>query len=297
MKSRYMVVACFLLLVALVTGCASGSKTTATTSKPTINEPTQQPVSTPGSSSVQKISFNSESLGKDMKFNIYLPPNYEVKNKYPVLYIIHGYGGNEDSWIQGLGIDKSADKLLSEGKIKPLIIVSPEIDNSYGFNSALGKYNDYIVKDLVQYVDSHFSTDATRGGRYIGGLSMGGWAALHSAFQYPELYSKVGGHSPAVWMDFWADTGGLKNWIYPSEEIRKQRDPLALAETQNLDGLSVYLDSGDQDGYRFYQGAEALNQLLLSKKVNSQYHHSPGGHDGDYWKKNMEAYLLFYSGT
>jgi enterochelin esterase-like enzyme len=194
-------------------------------------------------------------------------------------------------------IDKTADEMLSNSIIKPLIIVSPQIDNSYGFNSkSEGNYSDYIVKDLIQYVDNHYSTDATRESRYIGGLSMGGWAALYNAFQHPELFSKVGGHSPAVFMDYWADTGGLENWLYPSEKIRKQRDPLLLVETQDLNGFSVYLDSGDEDYYKFYQGAEALHQKLQSKNVNSEYHLSPGGHDGDYWREHMRDYLLFYAG-
>jgi S-formylglutathione hydrolase FrmB len=86
---------------------------------------------------------------------------------------------------------------------------------------------------------------------------MGGWAALFNAFQHPELYSKVGGHSPAVWMDDWTNVGGLKGWLYPSEEIQAKR-PFIARETQNLEGMSVYLDCGDADSYRFYQGAEAL---------------------------------------
>jgi enterochelin esterase-like enzyme len=296
MKLGYRVVACILLISTLVTGCINEGQSKITSDNLTINGPIHAEVVS-ASPNVQKVIFHSESLGKDMNFNIYLPKGYEETKKYPVLYLLHGYSGNEDSWLPGLGMDTTADEMLSENKINPLIIVSPQIDNSYGFNStSLGNYSDYIVTDLIQYVDSHFNTDATREGRYIGGLSMGGWAALHNAFQHPELYSKVGGHSPAVWMDDWTNVGGLKGWLYPSEEIRKQRDPFLLAETQNLEGMSVYLDCGDADSYKFYQGAEALYHKLQSKKVNSEYHLSPGGHDGEYWKSHMRDYLLFYSG-
>jgi enterochelin esterase-like enzyme len=246
---------------------------------------------------VQKVTFHSSSLGKDMKFNVYLPPDYVATEKYPVLYLCHGYGGNEDSLIPDFDIDKTADELIQEEKINPLIIVTPQIDNSYGFNSeSEGKYSDYIVQDLIRYVDDHFSTMATKEDRYIGGISMGGWVALHNAFLHPELFGKVGGHSPAVWMDYWADTGGLKSWIYPTDEIRKQRDPYLLADTADLSGISVYLDSGDQDYYKFYQGAEALDAKLQSRNVDSEFHLSPGGHDDAYWSKHVREYLLFYAG-
>ncbi|WP_276356090.1 alpha/beta hydrolase [Cohnella caldifontis] len=249
------------------------------------------------SPNVQKVVFHSDSLGRDMKFNIYLPPDYNASKQYPVLYLYHGYSGNEDSWIPGLGVDQAADELLREGKIDPLLIVAPQIDNSYGFNSeSNGPYGDYITQDIIQYVDGHYGTIADKKGRYIGGLSMGGWAALYNGFSHPELFSKAGGHSPAVFMDDWADTGNLKEWLYPTDEIRKQRDPYYLADTADLSGMSVYLDSGDQDSYKFYQGAEALDAKLRGRNVRSEFHLNQGKHDGAYWSRHVKDYLLFYAG-
>jgi enterochelin esterase-like enzyme len=283
------------LVSVMATGCAQKDQPEAT-SATVVSVPIRSEIvsSTPN---VQKVTFHSNSLDKDMKFNVYLPPDYVATEKYPVLYLYHGYGGNEDAWIPYLGIDKAADELIQEEKIDPLIIVSPYIFNSYGFNSeSEGNYSDFIVQDLIQYIDDHFNTMATKEGRYIGGLSMGGWVALHNAFLYPELFSKAGGHSPAVWIDYWADTGGLKDWIYPTDETRKQRDPYLLADTVDLSGMSVYLDSGDQDYYKFYQGAEALDAKLRGRDVISEYHLNPGGHDNTYWSAHVKDYLLFYAG-
>ncbi|MEC0092168.1 alpha/beta hydrolase [Paenibacillus macquariensis] len=301
MRFGTMIITCILLLSTLmIPGCANDNQP-ETSIKVTASKPVEpMPIRTvviSSSPNVQKVTFHSESLDKDMKFNIYLPKGYDITKKYPVLYMLHGYSGTEDSWLPELGLDVTADAMISANKINPLIIISPQINNSYGFNSiSEGDYSDYIVNDLIQYVDGHFNTNASRVGRYIGGLSMGGWAALFNAFQHPALYSKVGGHSPALFMDYWGDAEGLRNWLYPSEQLQDQRDPLRLVETQNLKGLSIYLDSGDEDGFRFYEGAEALYQQLQSKNVNSEYHHGPGGHDGDYWRKHTSDYLLFYSG-
>jgi enterochelin esterase-like enzyme len=248
---------------------------------------------------VRKLSFKSNALGKDKRFNIYLPPGYSSgSDAYPVLYMLHGTGGSENQWLPELGLDAAADKLISENRIQPLIIVSPQIDFSYGINTEeKGPYGDYLTKDLVSFVDGHFRTLASRENRYIGGLSMGGFAALNNAFQNPDLFSKVGGHSPALWMDDWADTGDLRDWLYPDEETRKARDPLVLAETLNFEGLSVFLDSGKDDGYRFYEGSELLYNKLQEKGTEVEYHLWDGEHTKEYWSSHTEDYLIFFAGN
>lgn len=261
------------------------------------------------SSELKKVVLNSKLLEKDMKLNIYLPKGYSNKNKYPVLYMLHGYGGNEETWMPGVNLDKKADELIDSNKIKPLIIVCPEIDNSWGINSSEkplqignapsnslneGMYEDYICKEIVTYIDSSYSTIASRDGRYIGGLSMGGFASLRIAFTHTDLYSKVGGHSPALWLnDVPTD---LSKWLYPTDSIRKQRDPIYLAQDRDLKLLKVYLDCGDKDVYKFYEGCDNLYKILQSKGVNVQYHLNPGEHDAAYWESNTEKYLLFYDG-
>ncbi|AFH64114.1 alpha/beta hydrolase [Paenibacillus caseinilyticus] len=310
MRKRWRIRAGGLLLACcLLNGCSgAGPPATESVAKPASAPPIQSEVIS-ASPDVRKITFHSESLGKDMKFNIYLPPGYNAKTKYPVLYALHGYARNEDSWLPGMEADKTADRLVKEGRIEPLIIVSPAVDNSYGFNSSdqpakkpcadcadEGRYGDYLTKDLIAYVDAHFSTAADRSRRFIGGISMGGWAALHNSFLHPELYSKAGGHSAALYMEEWFNTGGLRHWMYPIPEMRDWRDPLLLADTEKLEGLSVYLDCGEQDNYKFYEGSELLYRKLKARNIDVQYHLSSGGHDKNYWMPKMENYLLFYAG-
>ncbi|WP_235857698.1 alpha/beta hydrolase [Paenibacillus albiflavus] len=266
------------------------------------------------SSEIQKITFYSKSLEQEKKMNVYLPKGYSSEIQYPVLYLIHGYSGDETDWIPGLGIDQAADKLIEAGKIVPLIMVSPELDNSYGINSAQtysvmnpgdpnsiynGMYEDYLYKDVIEYVDSHYSTLAKRESRYIGGMSMGGFISLHTAFLHSDMFSKVGGHSPALFMNDWSATGGengLKSFLYPTETVRETRDPLILAQNLDLSKMKVYLDCGDQDAFKFYEGSEELYSILKAKGVSVEYHLNEGKHNDDYWKSMIDNYLQFYAG-
>lgn len=243
-----------------------------------------------------------------------MPPNYHEQKKYPVLYVLHSYKLNENHWFQDLGVTQTADELIAAGKIEPMIIVAPRIDNSFGVNSAelpgyiaesgkpgdegvlfTGKYEDYITKDVVNYVDQHFKTISSRKGRYLGGTSMGGFAALHIGFNHPELYSKVGGHAPALLTgDLWPPLAKL---VFPTTAAREHNDPLALAASRNLHQLNIYLDCGDQDDFK--QAVADLDGLLKGRKTASyQYQFTPGGrHDDAYWRSQMVNYLMFYGNT
>lgn len=300
MKARKRSTLIFIIMVFFImSGCGQKSvNISSTETSATINNTKVD------SERFTKISFSSKALEKEMKINIYLPKGYSHKNKYPVLYLIHGYTGNEDAWFPGLKVEKKADELIDKKKIVPLIIVAPQIDNSYGINSAkntsnqqlyfnTGMYEDYLYKELVPFIDKTYSTISSRKGRYIGGVSMGGWVALHMAFAHEGMFSKVGGHSPAIFLD--GSTSPVRSFLYPTEELRNERDPIRVAQNKDLTRLKVYLDCGAQDSYRFFEGCDKLNKILQSKGVDSEYYFNQGKHDGAYWEANIEKYLTFYA--
>lgn len=104
------------------------------------------------------------------------------------------------------------DSLIAASKIEPMTIVCPRMDNSRGLNSAkiarqekignnvidVGRYEDYFIQEIIPYIDGNFNTIASRKGRYVGGCSAGGFAAIHYGLKYPELFSRIGGHMPAI---------------------------------------------------------------------------------------------------
>ena len=266
---------------------------------------------------IEKITINSSILGKDMISQVYLPENYDSNIKYPVLYFLPSNGGSSYTVINQFGIVETVDRMTQNNQIAPMIIVALGIDNSFGINSGAetreitrslsledsdvrineGMYEDYIIYEAIPYIDEHFSTDASRNGRYIGGYSMGGFAALYLAFNHPDMFSKVGGHSPSLFKEEYIaesdDTSWLK-WIYPDEEARIKRDPVLLAEANDLSGLSVYLDTGETDVN--IDGCERLYEVLTDKQVEVEFNLFPGIHGFAYCKSHMEKYMLFYGG-
>lgn len=272
------------------------------------------PQSAVPSSSTMKVSFYSKSLQKNMRLNVYLPPNYDRKHNYPVLYVLHAYKLNEDHWFNDLQITQKADEMIEKSSIKPLIIVAPEMDNSFGVNSSVqpgyqagsgnpgddgvlttGMYEDYVTKDVVPYVDSHFNSIRSSNSRYIGGTSMGGFAALHIGLRHPALFGKVGGHSPAIFDGpMWEP---LEKMLYPSETIRQANDPLILAATSKLNHVQIYVDMGDQDDFK--DAVRKLDGILSKAKTQSyQFHVTQGAHhDNAYWSSQIENYLTFYAGA
>jgi len=258
---------------------------------------------TPG---VTSVVFTSAALGRAIGFDIYLPPGYDTGKRYPVLYLLYGYGGGQHSWFEGLNADGVATELITQRAIAPLIIVSPDYGNSFAVNTVPGQapdpggvsegpYDDYLSRDLVRYVDSHYATIASREGRYVGGASMGGFAALHLAFRHPDLYSKVGGHSAALWTYTSGDQFvGQRDWLYPTEQLRDERDPFRLAGNPGVKQLDVYLDDGRDD--MLLGKDEALYQALKRRGVHVQWHPNPGDHSMTYWQSHVRDYLLFYAG-
>lgn len=148
---------------------------------------------------LQTVTFHSPAVGRDMKFDIILPPDYDAGDRrYPVLYLLHGYMQNYTVWGRSLGAAFHAQQ------IGELIVVMPDAGNSWYINYAespdgqLNRWEDHIMEDLIGYVDANFHTEARREGRAIAGLSMGGYGALMLALRHPDKFVSVASTSGAL---------------------------------------------------------------------------------------------------
>jgi len=251
---------------------------------------------------VDNIKIYSKNLNKEMNLSVYVPDEYKFE-RLPVLYFLHGRSGNEKI-LEQLSLDKNMDKLINDKKIKPFIIVCPNIDNSRGINSSLkyreekgkyglvfkGLYEDYFIDEVIPYIDEKFNTLSLRENRFIGGISSGGYAAIHNGLRHNELFLKVGGHMPAIDLSFEDED----ECYFENEEMWLKYDPITIAENRDFNNTEVYLDDGNQDVGRFYLACDKLYKILKEKNISVQNHVFEGNHDGEYVLRNIEKYLLFY---
>ena len=251
------------------------------------------------------VDFHSKILGKKMPMYVYLPENHEKFKSLPVLYFLHGRNGNENIMFDA-GINAKADELINRGIIKPMMIVCPRIENSRGLNSAIecrevlnsesriynvGRYEDYLIKELIPFVDNTYNTINDRKGRFAGGASAGGYAALHNALRHQDMFSRVGGHMPAIELKLEEEDRPH----FPDKETWDKYDPINIAKNEGLSlDIQVYLDAGDKDEGGFYEGCSILQNILEEKGINSQNHIFPGHHNTEYIQSNIEKYLIFY---
>lgn len=254
---------------------------------------------------IERFNIQSSVLQKTMPILVYLPPQINMEVALPVLYFLHGRNVDENMMFDAM-VDLKAEQLINEGRIDPMIIVCPGIGNSRGMNSAsesrevlnsenriyhIGMYEDYLIKELITFIDNTYKTIGDRSGRFIGGVSAGGFAALHNAFRHQEMFSKVGAHMPAIELSLEEEDRPH----FPSTELWDKYDPVHLAKNLAKESdLKVYLDAGNKDEGEFYKGCAILQKILETKGINSQNHVFKGYHNVEYIKSNIEKYLIFY---
>jgi enterochelin esterase-like enzyme len=245
-------------------------------------------------SETYSTTVHSVLLGRDMPVEIFRPAEAEGCANAPLLYLFHGSGANQDQWMNGdfgtgVGVDSVARRLIDAGQIQPVTIVSAMIDKSYGVNSppgddvwSHGPYESYIMDELLPTIER---TYPIRSGaqRAIGGLSMGGFAALNAAFRYPDLFSRVAGLSPAFFVSPPAD----RAWIYSGGH-----DLLTLAtEEQYWYPPRVFLGYGDSDFSWVRQATGELANRLNARGNDVQPLVVSGGHDVGTWRQLAEPML------
>lgn len=141
------------------------------------------------------------------KVLVYLPPSYrrEPTRRYPVLYLLHGATSTPEEWLngvyQGMNLQVTLDSLIAAAAIPEFIVVLPDANNALGADwytnsPATGNWQDFVVKDLVGYVDRHYRTDANRRRRALVGHSMGGFGALAIGFEHPNVFGLIYAISP-----------------------------------------------------------------------------------------------------
>jgi enterochelin esterase-like enzyme len=259
---------------------------------------------------MEYFELDSKVLGQSLNVGVYLPPDYDAsKERYPVLYFLHGLFGNAHKWEQR-ETNKTVDELIDQGKLKPVIVVCPDGKNSMYINWLNGKGNwgDFVATELVTTIDKKYRTIADRASRGINGDSMGGYGALNAAFKHPDVFGSVSTHSAAIypvdptqlpdqvkqWAQQWAPVYGSPIDVPHWQEWNPLAEAKSLPEA-SLKKLKIYFDCGDQDRFGFEKTNEELHQILEGRKIAHEWHLRTGNHGARYFEDNVSYSLLFHA--
>ncbi|OFY10621.1 MAG: hypothetical protein A2X11_13405 [Bacteroidetes bacterium GWE2_42_24] len=253
-------------------------------------------------------AIESKILRHKVKYTVYLPPDYPTSSRfYPVVYLLHGFTGNETDWVQYGQIDQLADKAIRDGLIPPMIIVMPDGDSSWYINDFNGKarYEDMLVNEFLPTIEKEYHIGRAKEFRAIAGLSMGGYGALTLAMRHPDLFASVAALSPAIISDsemkkrlqndVWCYNtifGPLKNDSLPEWWDHYSVLKLATATDKNsLTSVHWYIDCGDDD--YLADGSTLLCMILRERKIAHEYRVRNGAHTWEYWCEGIIPALQF----
>ncbi|MEO5935633.1 MAG: alpha/beta hydrolase family protein, partial [Terriglobales bacterium] len=255
---------------------------------------------------VECSTVKSVRMKADVSFCAFLPPAYDAKNKqkFPVLYLLHGLGDNHESLIN-TGSWNMVERLQEQKKIGEMIIITPNAGRSFYINSKNGRvpYDDFFIREFMPAMEKRFRIGTTRAQRGISGISMGGYGALRFAFKYPQMFAAVSAHAPALIerMPKGAEHAGIVRitgtaFGVPFDSAFWERNtPFFYARTFRPNGLKIYFDCGDRDDYGFEAGARALDKLLTTRKLTHAAHIYPGNHSWGYFADHLDESLEFQS--
>ena len=224
---------------------------------------------------VETVEYESKTVGNKRKAVVYTPPGYSADKKYPVLYLLHGIGGDENEWRRGGHPEIILDNLIAEKKAVPMIIVMPngraQPDDRPGTNAmatapAFGKFDKDLLGDLIPFIESKYSVKKDRESRALAGLSMGGGQSLNFGLANLDTFAWVGGFSSAPNTKPAAE-------LVPDPEKAKQQLKLLWISCGNKDGL-----------IRISQG---VHGYLKEKGVPHIWHVDEHAHDFQHWKKAL----------
>src|SRR5579885_868303 len=211
----------------------------------------------------RSLEGNLEGDSPDRDVFVYLPPSYAAKKtqRYPVVYLLHGYGLTGERWVSFIGLPDLADKDIVAGAAKEMILVSPDAytryDGSmYSSSPTTGDWETFIAEDLVSYVDSHYRTIPNRMSRGLAGHSMGGYGTVRIGMKHPEVFSSLYAMSACCMLDTAEATPAMAELeaIKTKEEALKlpfnRKSPLARAAAWSADPENppLFLDLPVKDG-------------------------------------------------
>jgi len=232
---------------------------------------------------IEMVEYDSKSVGNKRKMMVYTPPGYSPNKKYPVLYLLHGIGGDETEWFKQGAPDVILDNLYADKKLVPMIVVLPNgraqandraEGNVYATAPAFENFGKDLLNDVIPFIESKYSVKMSRENRAVAGLSMGGGQSLNFGLGNLNTFSWIGGFSSA-----------------PNQKAPEVLVPNPVETAQKLKLL--WISCGDQDGLIIF--SQKLHAYLKENKVPHIWHLDSGKHEFKVWKNDLYLFsqLLF----
>lgn len=232
---------------------------------------------------IQTISYNSKTVGNTRTALVYTPPSFSENKRYPVLYLLHGIGGDETEWLNGANPQVILDNLYAKGKLQPMIVVMPNgramkddraVGNIFSADKieAFSIFEDDLLMDLIPFIENNYPVKKDRKSRAIAGLSMGGGQSLNFGLGNLDTFAWVGAFSPAP------NTKTPQDLLPNPEKVKRE---LAL----------LFISCGNDDN--LVKVSERTHEYLFNKGVPHIYYLEPGGHDFKVWKNGLYMFSQF----
>jgi enterochelin esterase-like enzyme len=228
---------------------------------------------------LKMVEYDSKTVGTRRKMLVYTPPAYSADRKYPVLYLLHGIGGDETEWQRFCHPENIIDNLLADGKIQPMIVVMPNgraqkndraEGNVFASAPAFAAFEGDLLNDVIPAIETKYAVYTDRQHRALAGLSMGGGQSLNFGLGHLDTFAWIGGFSSAP------------NTKPPAELVP---DPKAAREKLKL----LWLACGNKDGLiRISQG---VHNYLKEHNVPHIWHVDSNGHDATEWANNLYLFV------
>ena len=249
---------------------------------------------------LSRVWYDSPTLGQQRRMTVYLPPSYDGKKRFPVMYLLHGWGGDETAWGDLGRTSHIMDNLIAEGRCVPMIVVMPNgnptcnaapgwwhegmyLPDGNAFNQRGAKATtEESFMDIVRIVDSHYKTIQKRSGRAVTGLSMGGGHTFGISRLYPEVFDYYGLQSAAVSMSL---GGSLNPNDHKAETKMDEQLARLFASKPKLYWIAI-----GKDDFLMQMNTE-LRQYLDGKGYKYEYYENDGGH---IWR-NWRIYLSMFA--
>jgi enterochelin esterase family protein len=258
---------------------------------------------------MEHANYPSARLARAMGYSLCLPDGWrEARSRFPVLYLLHGRGDDDATWLRQGRVAETAARMMANGRIAPLIIAMPDAALSWYVDShdvgGPGAYGSAIAEEFVAMMEAQYPVRAERGARAVAGLSMGGYGALRFAFARPDRFAAVVAMSPALWSRVTPETAPderharvfVGSFGQPFNSARfVAANPFGMipALARSAQVPAILLMAGNDDIANIVADTRLLHQRLGESGIAAELRMSEGRHDWGYWSAKVEEMLLF----